>query len=89
MLWHRTARSPYPFLLEQVAFEEGIAFLSSLLEKLVKVTTYKDDVKLQDWYEHLKHSNLSEYAKDFDLIAEKGIYPDDWMRSVQRSPTTK
>ena len=45
------------FELKQMVFKDSFSFLSSSLDKLVKLTKYEENVKRQDWYEHFTHSN--------------------------------
>ena len=75
------------FCLKQLEFKDSFSFLSSSLDKLVKLTKYEDNVKRNDWTQHFKYSKISEYVKDdydLDLLTDKGVYPYDYMNEFKK-----
>ena len=80
------------FCLKQLEFKDSFSFLSSSLDKLVKLTKYEDNAKRNDWISHFKYSKMSEYVKDdydLDLLTDKGVYPYDYMNEFKKFNETE
>ena len=75
------------FSLKQLEFKDSFSFLSSSLDKLVKLTKYENNEKRNDWAQQFKYSKMSEYVKDeydLDLLTDKGVYPYDYMNDFKK-----
>ena len=75
------------FCLKQLEFKDSFSFLSSSLDKLVKLTKYENNEKRNEWTNHFKYSHLSSYVKDdydLDLLTDKGVYPYDYMNDFNK-----
>ena len=75
------------FCLKQLEFKDSFSFLSSSLDKLVKLTKYENNEKRDNWTQHFKYSKISEYVKDdydLDLLTDKGVYPYDYMNEFKK-----
>ena len=56
------------FCLKQLEFKDSFSFLSSSLDKLVKLSNYADNEKRENWTQHFHYSKNSEYFEDgYDL----------------------
>ena len=80
------------FDLKQMVFKDSFNFLSSSLDKLVKLTKQEGDNKRENWHEHFTNSKLNEYVKDnddLDLLTDKGIYPYDYMDDFNKFNETE
>ena len=80
------------FSIKQIEFKDSFSFLSSSLDKLVKLTKYEDNEKRSDWSKHFKYSKMSDYVKndyDLDLLTDKGIYPYDYMNDFNKFNETE
>ena len=80
------------FCLKQLEFKDSFSFLSSSLDKLVKLTKYENNEKRENWTSHFKYSKNSEYVKDdydLDLLTDKGIYPYDYMNDFNKFNETE
>ena len=69
------------FSLNRLEFKDSFSFLSSSLEKLVKLTNYEDNKLRPDWENHFKYSFQGKYSKNekvLFLLTEKGVYPYDY-----------
>jgi hypothetical protein len=84
------------FGYDHLVFKDSFSFLSSSLEKLVKLNKYVEidgeDVLMDNWHEHFKHSMNNECVKDksdLDLLTEKGVYPYDYMNSWDKFNETQ
>ena len=67
--------------LKQLQFKDSFSFLSSSLDKLVKLTKYENDSKRTNWQENFKYSKTSKYIKSdecLDLLTDNGVYPYDY-----------
>ena len=78
-------------------FKDSFAFLTASLDKLVKLNKYdvigKDEnykpiyKKREGWQEQFKQTSSNPYVKsktDLDLLTEKGVYPYDYMNSLDK-----
>ena len=77
--------------LYSLKFKDSFSFLSSSLDKLIKLNKYDNDRKLDNWTEHFKFTNRNPYVKDnydLDLLTEKGVYPYDYMTDVSKFDET-
>ena len=75
------------FAFKNMAFKDSFSFLSSSLDKLVKLTKYEDGKKRRDWDRRFKYSNRNKFVsskEDLDLLTEKGVYPYDYFDSFDR-----
>ena len=92
------------FSLNRLEFKDSFSFLSSSLEKLVKLTKYGSasgttealasrNNKLRDnWQEHFKYSFKGKYIKnekDLFLLTEKGVYPYDYCNDFNKFNDTE
>ena len=50
------------FAFKNIAFKDSFSFLSSSLDKLVKLTKYEDGKKRRDWDKRFKYSNRNKYV---------------------------
>ena len=69
------------FCLKELEFKDTFSFLSSSLDKLVKLTKYEENDKRNNWTENFKFSKTSKYItsdEDLDLLTDKGVYPYDY-----------
>ena len=79
------------FSFGSLQFKDSFSFLSSSLDKLIKLNKYDNDRKLDYWTEHFKFTNRNPYVKDnydLDLLTEKGVYPYDYMTDVSKFDET-
>ena len=79
------------FSFGSLQFKDSFSFLSSSLDKLIKLNKYDNDRKLDNWTEHFKFMNRNPYVKDnydLDLLTEKGVYPYDYMTDVSKFDET-
>ena len=80
------------FSLKQLEFKDSFSFLSSSLDKLVKLTKYEGNEKRKDWNNHFYHSNKNLYVnsvEDLDLLTDKGVYPYDYMTDFNKFNETQ
>ena len=66
------------FALKNHCFKDSVSFLSSSLDKLVKLSKYEDNEKKKDWQNNFKFSKRNPYVsndEDLDLQTDKGVYP--------------
>ena len=69
------------FTVDNLEFKDSFSFLSSSLDKLVKLTKYENDTKRDEWKNGFKFSKKSIYVNDdndLDLLTDKGVYPYDY-----------
>ena len=79
------------FSFGSLQFKDSFSFLSSSLDKLIKLNKYDNDRKLDNWTEHFKFTNRNPYVKDnydLDLLTEKGVFPYDYMTDVSKFDET-
>ncbi len=74
------------FGFNHLRFKDTFSFLSSSLEKLIKLNKYVTidgkDILMENWQDNFKFSKKNEYVNNDDdlfLLTEKGIYPYDYM----------
>ena len=79
------------FGFDHLLFKDSFSFLSSSLDKLVKMNKYIEidgvDQLLENWKDHFKFSSRSKYVQndhDLNLLTEKGIYPYDYIDNWDR-----
>ena len=75
------------FGFKNLCFKDSFSFLSSSLDKLVKLSKYEDDKRRENWKNNFRYSVGNPYAKadeDLDLLTDKGIYPYDYFDSFDR-----
>lgn len=85
------------FGFNHLQFKDSYSFLSSSLDKLVKLNKYKEVedkalVRVNDWSSKFKHSRTNPYVKnnkDLDLLTDKGVYPYDYMDSPEKFNETQ
>ena len=80
------------FSLNRLEFKDSFSFLSSSLEKLVKLTKYEDNKLRDNWQEHFKYSFKGKYIKnekDLFLLTEKGVYPYDYCNDFNKFNDTE
>ena len=69
-----------PFSLTRLELKDCFSFLSSSIEKLVKLTKYEGNKLRPDWGNHFTYSQKGKYIKKekyLFLLTEKGVYPYD------------
>ena len=75
------------FALKNHCFKDSVSFLSSSLDKLVKLSKYEDNEKKKDWQNNFKFSKRNPYVsndEDLDLLTDKGVYPYDYFTSFDK-----
>ena len=75
------------FGFKNLCFKDSFSFLSSSLDKLVKLSKYEDDKRRENWKNNFRYSVRNPYVKtdeDLDLLTDKGIYPYDYFDSFDR-----
>ena len=80
------------FSLNRLEFKDSFSFLSSSLDKLVKLTKYEDNKLRDNWQEHFKYSFKGKYIKnekDLFLLTEKGVYPYDYCNGFNKFNDTE
>ncbi len=80
-------KSQIDVIAQNIAFKDSFSFLSSSLDKLVKLTKYEDVKKRRDWDKRFKYSNRNKYVttkEDLDLLTEKGVYPYDYFDDFEK-----
>ena len=84
------------FGFDHLIFKDSFGFLTSSLDKLVKLNKYKEvdgvDVLINRWQNNFKFSKQNEYIKndhDLHLLTDKGIYPYDYMNSWDKFDETQ
>ena len=83
------------FGFDHLLFKDSFSFLSSSLDKLVKMNKYIEtdgvDQLLENWKDHFKFSSRRKYVQndyDLNLLTEKGRYPYDYMDNCGRFDET-
>ena len=69
------------FSVDNLEFKDSFSFLSSSLDKLVKLTKYEGNDKRDEWQKGFNFSKKSIYVNDdndLDLLTDKGVYPYDY-----------
>ena len=85
------------FGFNHLQFKDSYSFLSSSLEKLVKLNKYKELedkslVRVNNWTSKFKHNKTNKYVNnnnDLDMLTDKGVYPYDYMDSPDKSNETQ
>ena len=80
------------FGFRRLCFKDSFTFLSSSLDKLVKLSKYEDNVKRKNWENNFKFSKRNPYVNninDLDLLTDKGVYPYDYFDSFDRFDETE
>ena len=75
------------FAFKNMCFKDSFSFLSSSLDKLVKLSKYEEGIKREKWTKNFKLSKRSPYVsndEDLDLLTDKGVYPYDYMNSFDK-----
>ena len=75
------------FCLKELEFKDTFSFLSSSLDKLVKLTKYEENDKRKNWTDNFKFSKTSKYItsdEDLDLLTDKGVYPYDYFTDFKK-----
>ena len=75
------------FAFKNLCFKDSFSFLSSSLDKLVKLSKYEDGEKKQNWQNNFKFSKRNLYVsndEDLDLLTDKGVYPYDYFNSFDK-----
>ena len=75
------------FAFKNLCFKDSFSFLSSSLDKLVKLSKYEDGEKKQNWQNNFKFSKRNPYVsndEDLDLLTDKGVYPYDYFTSFDK-----
>ena len=70
-----------------MCFKDSFSFLSSSLDKLVKLSKYEDGVKKTEWQNNFKFSKRNPHVsndEDLDLLSDKGVYPYDYFTSFDK-----
>ena len=80
------------FAFRNLCFKDSFSFLSSSLDKLVKLTKYEDEKKKENWQRKFRFSERNPYVDkrgDLDLLTEKGVYPYDYIDDFEKFNETK
>ena len=80
------------FSINQLGSKDSFSFLSSSLDKLVKLTKYENDEKRENWQNNLYNSKKSVYItndEDLDLLTDKGVYPYDYFTDFSKFNDTQ
>ena len=75
------------FAFKNLCFKDSFSFLSSSLDRLVKLSKYEDGEKKQNWQNIFKFSKRNPYVsndEDLDLLTDKGVYPYDYFTSFDK-----
>ena len=75
------------FAFKNICFKDSFSFLSSSLDKLVKLTKYEDEQKKMNLQNKFKFSSQNPYVettKDLDLLTDKGVYPYDYFDDFEK-----
>ena len=75
------------FAFKNMCFKDSFSFLSSSLDKLVKLSKYEEGEKKNKWTNNFKYSKRSPYVsndEDLDVLTDKGVYPYDYMNSFDK-----
>ena len=75
------------FAFKNMCFKDSFSFLSSSLDKLVKLSKYEDGNKREHWQERYKFSKRNPYVsndEDLDLLTDKGVYPYDYFDCFEK-----
>ena len=75
------------FAFKNLCFKDSFSFLSSSLDKFVKLSKYEDGQKKQHWQKNFKFSKRNPYVEtdeDLDLLTDKGVYPYDYFNSFDK-----
>ena len=75
------------FAFKNLCFKDSFSFLSSSLDKLVKLTKYEDGEKKEKWEKNFTFSKRNPYVnnkEDLDLLTDKGVYPYDYFDSFDK-----
>ena len=73
------------FGFRNLSFKDSFSFLSSSLDKLVKLSKYENEEIRPNWEHNFKFSKRNNYVSnntDLDLLTEKGVYPYDYFGSL-------
>ena len=79
------------FTVDNLEFKDSFSFLSSSVDKLVKLTKYENDTKRDEWQNGFKFSKKSIYVNDdndLDLLTDKGVYPYDYFTDFTKFKET-
>ena len=75
------------FAFKNLCFKDSFSFLSSSLDKLVKLSKYEEGTKKENWQKNFKFSQRNPYVsndEDLDLLTDKGVYPYDYFTSFDK-----
>ena len=75
------------FAFKNLCFKDSFSFLSSSLDKLVKLSKYEEGEKKHNWQDNFKFSKRNPYVsndEDLDILTDKGVYPYDYMTSFDK-----
>ena len=75
------------FAFKNLCFKDSFSFLSSSLDKLVKLSKYEEGEKKENWQNNFKFSQRNPYVsndEDLDLLTDKGVYPYDYFTSFDK-----
>ena len=75
------------FGFRNLCFKDSFSFLSSSLDKLVKLSKYEDGNKRENWDKNFKFSKRNNYVsntEDLDLLTDKGVYPYDYFDTFDK-----
>ena len=75
------------FGFKNLCCKDSFSFLSSSLDKLVKLRKYEEDKKRENWKNNFRYSVRNLCVKtdeDLDLLTDKGNYPYDYFDDFER-----
>lgn len=87
------------FGFDHIIFKDSFGFLTSSLEKLIKINKYIEDENdknkfnlIDNWQNNFVLSSTNSYVNtidDLNILTEKGVYPYDYMDSWERFEETQ
>ena len=84
--------SEHHIFIRVLHFKDSFSFLSASLDKLVKLNKYEGNDEVKDWENNFKDTQANSYIKAktaVDLFTEKGVYPCDYMDTLEGFEETK
>ena len=75
------------FGFKNLSFKDSFSFLSSSLDKLVKLSKYENGERRENWDKNFKFSSRNNYVSnitDLDLLTDKGVYPYDYFDTFDK-----
>ena len=80
------------FCVKQFELKDRFSFLSSSLDKLVKLTDYECNEKRENWSSHFTYTENRHYVEDdygLDVLTDMGNNPYDHMNDFSKFNETE